>query len=167
MNPLQDLKDIRTPAIIESWPPAYGWWLLLALVLLVISMLTIWIIKARKVRRAKRQALQALQQIDGSNLNSASQLNQLLKRVAMTYFPQQNIQEMHGQKWSEFLVKTLPDKKAKDVSESFELMQQSLYQTHTSENVDFPRDYKSVETWIKHALPPRKNTIHQLEQNNA
>ena len=167
MNPLQNLKDIHTPAAIENWPPAYGWWLLFALVLLVIVMLSRWLIKVRKLRLAKRQALKALKQIDGSNLNSASQLNQLLKRVAMTYFPEQNIQEMHGLKWAEFLVTTIPNRKVKDVSESFKLMQESLYQAHTAESAEFPRYYKSVETWIKHALPPRKSTLQQLEQNNA
>jgi hypothetical protein len=167
MNPLQDLKDIRTPMAIEIWPPAYGWWLLAILVVIGICLSTIWLVKARKVTLAKRQALKSLQQIDGSTLNCMSQLNQLLKRVAITYFPNQNLAEMHSAQWTDFLVKTLPNNKAKDVSESFESMQQSLYQLHTSESAEFPRYSKSVETWIKHALPPRKSIIHQLEQNNA
>jgi len=167
MNPLQDLKDIRTPALIESWPPAYGWWLLLILVLVGVCLLTIWLIKVRKIRLPKRQALKALQQIDGSSLDCVSQLNQLLKRVAMTYFPNQDVQKMHGKNWIAFLVKTLPNKNSNDFSESFKLMQQTLYQPHTSENTEFPSYCKSVETWIKHALPPGKHIFTQLEQNNA
>jgi hypothetical protein len=167
MNPLQNLKDIRTPASIESWPPAYGWWLILFLVLVGICLLTIWLIKARKLRLAKRQALKALRQIDGSNLDCVSQLNQLLKRVAMTYFPNQNVQEMHGAKWTAFLVKTLPTNNAKSFSEPFELMQHTLYQPHTSENAEFPSYSQSVETWINQALPPNKHIFSQLEQNNA
>jgi hypothetical protein len=167
MNPLQDLKDIRTPASIESWPPAYGWWLLVLLVVVGLSLLTIWLLKAQKIRLAKRQALKALQQIDASNLDCVPQLNQLLKRVALNYFPNQNVQLMHGAQWTDFLVKTLPRKKAKQVTETFELMQQILYQPNTSENTEFPRYSKSVETWIKHALPPNKHMVTQLEQNNA
>ena len=167
MNPLENLKDIRTPPSIESWPPAYGWWLLVIIVLVGVCLLTIWLVKARKLRLAKRQALKALKQIDGSNLDSVSQLNQLLKRVAMTYFPNQNVQEMHGAKWTDFLVKTLPNKKAKDFSVSFELMQQTLYQSHTSENTEFPSYCQSVETWIKHALPPNKHLFIKLEQSDA
>lgn len=167
MNPLQDLKDIHAPISIEIWPPAYGWWLLGIVVVVGICLLTIWLVKARKVTLAKRQALKSLQQIDDANLSGLSQLNQLLKRVAMTYFPNQNVPEMHGDKWTAFLVKTLPNKQAKKVSESFELMQQTLYQAHTSENAEFSRYSKSVETWIKHALPPSKGIIHQLEQNHA
>ena len=167
MNPLQNLKDIRTPTAIELWPPAYGWWILVALVVIGIFLLTIWLIKARKISRAKRQTLQALKQIDSSNLDSVSQLNQLLKRVAMTYFPDQNVQKMHGKKWTEFLVNTLPNKKTKELSESFESMQQTLYQPHTSENTEFPSYQKSVGAWIKHAVPPSKSIIQKLEQEHA
>jgi hypothetical protein len=167
MNPLQDLKDIYTPAAIESWPPAYGWWILLAVLVTCIYLLTKWIVKVRKVRFAKRQALKTLQQIDGSNLDAVSQLNQLLKRVAMTYFPNQNVQQMHGNTWAEFLVKTLPNNKTKDFSESIELMLHTIYQPHTLANTKF-NDYKqSVESWIKNALPPNKDVIHKLELDNA
>ncbi|GAC18880.1 DUF4381 domain-containing protein [Paraglaciecola arctica] len=167
MNPLQDLKDIHTPAVIEIWPPAYGWWILAILVVIGICLLTIWLVKMQKVTLTKRQALKSLQQIDSSDLNCVSQLNQLLKRVAMTYFPNQKVQEMHSEKWTEFLIKTLPNNKTKDFSGSFELMQQRLYQPNTSENIEFPSYYKSVETWIKHALPPSKKMFIKLEQNNA
>jgi hypothetical protein len=167
MNPLKDLKDIHPPAAIEIWPLAYGWWLLAILVIVAIFLLANWVIKARKETLAKRQALKSLQQIDGSNLNCVPQLNQLLKRVAMTYFPQQNVQEMHGSQWADFLVKTLPDKKAKGIIGSFESMQQTLYQARISENADFPSYYKSVEVWLKHALPPNKKILAKLEQNNA
>jgi len=167
MNPLQDLKDIHIPASIEIWPPAYGWWIIIFLFVIGICLLTIWLVNVQKVRLAKRQALRALQQIDGSSLDCVSQLNQLLKRVAMTYFPKQSVQEMHGKQWTDFLVKTLPSKKHKYFSESFEAMQQTLYQPHTSENAEFPSYSKSVETWIKHALPPNKHIFTKLEQSNA
>lgn len=167
MNPLQDLKDIHTPTTIEFWPPAYGWWVLAIIIIVAVSLLIIWVKKARKESIAKRQALKSLQQIDGSNLNCVSELNQLLKRVAMTYFPNQNVQEMHGSQWTAFLVKTLPSKKAKGFSESFDSMQQTLYQAHASENAEFLSYSQSVETWIKHALPPNKHIFTQLEQNNA
>jgi hypothetical protein len=167
MNPLQNLKDIRTPASIENWPPAYGWWLLACLLLVGICIITMWLIKLRKVRLAKRLALKALQQIDGTHLDSVPQLNQLLKRLAMTYFPNQNVQQMHGAQWTKFLVQTLPGKRTEKFSETFELMQQALYQPHTLENPEFSSYSKSVETWIKFALPPKQHIFTQLEQHDA
>ena len=167
MNPLQDLKDIRTPDLIANWPPAYGWWVLLLLFLVVICLLTIYIVKIRKVRLAKRQALAALQQINSASLHSIPQLNQLLKRVAMTYFPDQNVQMMHGTQWTDFLVNTLPSKKTDGFSNTFESMQQNLYQPHILENAEFQLYSKAIETWIKYALPPNKHTFTKLEQNNV
>lgn len=167
MNPLQELKDIHIPAVIDIWPPAYGWWLLVMLVTLGIGVLTIWLLNVRKIRRAKRQTLHALQRLDSSSLDCVSQLNQLLKRVAMAYFPTQNIQKMHNENWTAFLVKTLPNNKVKDFSASFASMQQSLYQPHLSENTDFPSYQQSVQSWIKYALPPSKNMMKKLEQDNA
>jgi len=167
MNPLQDLKDIHTPIAVESWPPAYGWWLLAVLIVLSICVLIIWQIKARKVTLAKRQALQVLQQIDGLNPDCVSQLNQILKRLAMTYFPKQNVQQMHSEKWTEFLVKTFSNKKTKDFSETMKSMQQALYQPQQLESAEFIGYQRSVETWIKHALPPSKSIIQQLEQKHA
>lgn len=167
MNPLQDLKDIHPPSTIESWPPAYGWWLLGIFSIIGVSLIIMWFLSARNKSLAKRQALKSLQQIDASNSDSVSQLNQLLKRVAMTYFPNQNVRELHGPQWTNFIVNTLPKNKIKDFSEPFESMQQMLYRAQTSENASFARYYKLVETWIKYALPPRKKVIQQLEQNNA
>lgn len=167
MNPLQDLKDIRIPAVIENWPPAYGWWLLLSLIILGICLLCLWFVKFRKVRIAKRQAIVALQQIDVSSLDNVSQLNQLLKRVAMSYFPNHNVQEMYGEKWTAFLASTLPSSKSKNFSESFELMQNELYQAHTIESILYARYSKSVESWIKSALPPNKNVLTRLESSHA
>lgn len=167
MNPLDNLKDIYTPAAINIWPPAYGWWLLAGIIILALWLVTVWVLKARRLRIAKRQALQALQQIEATVPNGTSQLNQLLKRVAMTYFPQQNVQKMHGMHWTDFLVKTLPTKQAKSLSPSIELMQQSLYQSDQLESSEFTLYQKSVEMWIKHALPPSKKVLNKLEQEHA
>ncbi|MEP1447233.1 MAG: DUF4381 domain-containing protein [Paraglaciecola sp.] len=167
MNPLQDLKDIHPPSAIESWPPAYGWWLLGIFSIVVVGLLIMWILRVRNKSLAKRQALKSLQQIDASNPDCVSQLNQLLKRVAMTYFPNQNVRELYGSQWVEFIINTLPKNKTKDFSESFESMQQMLYRAQTSENTAYPHYYKLVETWIKFALPPRRRVIQQMEQKNA
>lgn len=167
MNPLQNLKDIHTPNPIENWPPAYGWWLLSLLVIITLSLLVIWIIKARKKRLAKRQALRALAQVDTNSIQAVSYLNQTLKRVAIRYFPEQNIQQLFGQKWQDFLITTLPDKKARRLEDAFNGMQQALYQQQSADTVDVNKYQQACETWVKHALPPRASILSKLEQNHA
>lgn len=167
MNPLQNLKDIHTPAAIQNWPPAYGWWLLALLIIVTVSLLTIWVIKARKKRLAKRQALLALSQLDTNNPQTVSQLNQILKRVAIKYFPEQNIQAMFGQQWQSFLIKTLPNKKARQLEDTFNGMQQALYQQTDASTIDVKKYQQACEAWVKHALPPRVSTLSKLEQKHA
>ena len=35
-DPLAQLRDIHLPGPVESWPPAIGWWILLAIILLLV-----------------------------------------------------------------------------------------------------------------------------------
>lgn len=167
MNPLQNLKDIHSPAAIENWPPAYGWWLLALLIIVTVSLLVIGIIKARKKRLAKRQALTALSQLDPKHSQALSQLNQILKRVAIKYFSEQNTQKMFGQQWQDFLLSTLPNKKARQLEDSFIGMQQALYQQQTIEESEFKKYQLASATWVKHALPPRASTLSKVEQSHA
>ena len=53
------LRDIHLPAGIGWWPPALGWWLLLAFVLLAIG-LAWWGYQRHRDRRANRAALKLL-----------------------------------------------------------------------------------------------------------
>jgi hypothetical protein len=46
-------------------------------------------------------------------------------------------------------------------------MQQSLYQPTKSESTDYTLYQKSVEMWIKHALPPSTKVLKKLEQEHA
>ena len=167
MNPLQNLKDIHAPTAIENWPPAYGWWLLTLLTIVTVGLLVMGISKARKKRLAKRQALTAISQIDPKHSQALSLLNQTLKRVAIKYFPELNIQKMFGQQWQEFLLTTLPNKKACQLEDCFNHMQQALYQQQNLKETDFNKYQQACETWIKHALPPSAGTISKQEQKHA
>jgi hypothetical protein len=167
MNPLQNLKDIHSPAAIENWPPAYGWWLLALLIIVTVSLLVIGITKARKKRLAKRQALIAISQLDDKHSQALSQLNQILKRVAITYFPEQNIQKMFGQQWQHFLLSTLSSKKVRQLEDSFNAMQQALYQQQTLEETEFNKYQQACETWVKHALPPSASASSKQGQSHA
>lgn len=167
MNPLQELKDIHAPAAVEFWPPAYGWWLLVGLLLVSIVLFVNWALKFRRARLAKRQALHSLKRISDTGTNKLSELNQLLKRAALSYFQEQNPQALHGKQWSSFLLATLPAQKAKGVAANLTAMQAALYQADSTQNDDFAQYAQSAEIWLKYALPPKKSTLSKLEQQDA
>ncbi len=111
MNP-QDiplpLRDIHLPAPVSWWPPAPGWWALLALGLLLA--LTAWLcMRAWQRRQRRRDALAAFANIkqqfadnhDGVEL--VSELSVLLRRVSISYYPRGQIASLKGSEWLQFL----------------------------------------------------------------
>ena len=109
---LQSLHDIHLPAAIGLWPLAPGWYGLIGLVLVsvVAGILLGW----RWLRRGqiKREALRLIAEIEKiyqaqpqSQLTSAA-LNELLKRVALAYFPRDRVAGLHGKDWLNFLQAT-------------------------------------------------------------
>lgn len=112
---LQNLQDIVEPAIIGYWPPAPGAWLFPALVVLWIGVgaAALWLRRRRNAyRRAGLQELSIVRRkLIGKKAPTAVQeLAALLKRVALTAFPRQQVASLSGDKWLAFLDATLDEK---------------------------------------------------------
>lgn len=103
-DPLQNLRDIQMPMQPHWWPPAPGWWILLAIILLGIGVVAFlhwqrkhWQQKILdEVENAVRQhADNRQQQITG--------LSEILRRVALRAFSREQVANLYGIKWLEFL----------------------------------------------------------------
>jgi hypothetical protein len=164
VNPLEQLKDIHLPAEVSSWPPAYGWWLLTIASLLVMFIVIFWQYKRYQACKAKRQALRELKKISMNTLEWPLQMNSLLKKVSLSYFPNGQIANLHNESWSEFLVKQLPQKKRDFFLQHFQLLQSALYQKSASTLPDFELTTQCIQHWIKYSLPPKKL---QLEKSGG
>jgi len=108
MNPELSLRDIHLPDPVSWWPPAIGWWLLLAL--LILLSLLIWGIRKLMARRQLRKmALAELTGIEshfGLHQNSqqlVSEVSVLLRRICISRFPRNNIAGLNGEAWIQFL----------------------------------------------------------------
>lgn len=102
------IRDIHLPDAILWWPPALGWWLLL-LILVGIPLL-LWALRVWHRRgQLKREALAALQQIEEqfNESNNGQQLlvnlSALLRRVAISRYPQSEVASLTGEAWLQFL----------------------------------------------------------------
>jgi len=101
MNPLDQLKDIHLPADVSYWPPAWPWWLLVALILICIGLL-IW---QRKRQAWRRAALKQFNQIKWQqDQKPYRQCNKLLKQIAMQKISRECAQ-LSGEQWLHFLDK--------------------------------------------------------------
>lgn len=109
VDPLAALKDIHLPPPVSIWPPAPGWWVLAALLLVALIVaigLTLRWWRARAYRRAALLALRELhvqwqQHRDDRQLQS--DVNRLLKQVALAAFPRTQVAALYGSDWLQFL----------------------------------------------------------------
>ncbi len=97
---LSNLRDIVVPPEVALWPPAPGWWILLAGGIAMAAILAGMII-ARHRRNAYRRA--ALVALDGAD---ASDISTILKRAALAAWPRAEVASLTGADWLAFLDRT-------------------------------------------------------------
>ncbi len=108
-DPLARLRDIHQPGMIETWPPAPGWWILAGLALVALIALVTWLFLHWRRNRYRREALKELAALEGhwqANGDDAAYLQalqKLLKRVALTAFPREQVASLTGEAWLQFL----------------------------------------------------------------
>ncbi|WED43041.1 DUF4381 domain-containing protein [Legionella cardiaca] len=155
---LTQLHDIHLPAAIGWWPLAPGWYVLIISLLLLAGIFFAYSYRRRGYGRAKREALQLLANLQNeyrqhrNSQLSSMKISELLRRVALVYFPRQQIASLQGNEWIEFLNTT---SKKIDFYQVSELLLQVPYQLSTERDLDplFTR----ARAWIKQRGVPCSN----------
>lgn len=111
-DPLALLHDIHLPDPIGWWPLAIGWIILFCFII-ALSLLTLFYIRRYYQRgRARRCGLRLLIQYEKDYQQGASsqivsaKISEILRRVALVYFPREEIAGLQGELWLNFLNKT-------------------------------------------------------------
>lgn len=111
-NPLASLKDLHLPPPPLVVLPAPGWIALFLLGFFLLTILFIYVVKRYAKQRAKRQALRLLEQTyhdylkHGQLPQVTAEINILLRRVALAYYPRQQVAQLYGEAWLDFLTHT-------------------------------------------------------------
>jgi len=109
---LENLRDIHLPPPVSWWPPAPGWWLLVALIAVAI-IFALWLIHRARRRRYRKLALAQLQRIyrewqtGRDDLQFARGVNQLLKQTAIAAYSAAPVAALSGADWLDFLDRKL------------------------------------------------------------
>lgn len=100
MDNLPEIRDIHIPEGVSYFPLAYGWWIILAIILGSI-LLARFI--ALGIRTSKRlYALKQLKEIDtGKPVSAAIKFSDLLRRVCHYKFKEASV--LYGEDWINFL----------------------------------------------------------------
>lgn len=107
-EPLSALRDIHLPDPVTFWPPALGWWLLVALLLALV--IAGWLhVKNRHNKIAVREALAELARLETlyrqkpDAVQLAAEISTLLRRCCLASYPRDQVAGLVGEEWLFFL----------------------------------------------------------------
>ena len=101
---LDRLHDLVLPPAVPWWPPAPGWYVVLAL-LILISVLTLIRLASRyRANAYRREAAREL-----ASLESSAAIAELLRRTALAIAPRSVIAEKTGTAWLDWLAAQFPE----------------------------------------------------------
>ena len=109
---LSDLRDVQLPPISNELELAPGWWILSVLLIALIFFLVWLFAKKWKKNEYRREALVELEAIHsrhrqtGDDLVFLQETQNLLKRVALTAFPREQVAQLTDIQWIHFLGKS-------------------------------------------------------------
>lgn len=160
---LSQLNDIQTPDPIGWWPLAWGWYLVLIL-LLTASFILFKLIKTKfEQSKAKKQALRELTAMDKTltPLQQVTVINNILKRVVLAYAPRQDVANLTGSQWAEWL----NGQGTKGHTIDSDLL--TLAYKATCDEAHSERYQQQARAWIEYNLPlPKVTDNNQTREVN-
>jgi len=115
MDPTQlALRDLHLPEAIGWWPLAYGWWLVIALVLVGLGWLLMRAWRNWRFYAPRRYAIRALATVEAEYLTNrhpvalGRQVSELLRRGMLAYAPRHEVAGLTGESWLKWLDIGLP-----------------------------------------------------------
>jgi len=157
-DPLAQLKDIHLPDPVGWWPLAPGWYLLLFLGLCLTIALFCFINKRRRHALAKNQAIallntyEKLYEEEQNTALTSSLISELLRRVALTYYPRTEVASLHGDAWLHFLNQT---SKGIEFDSVREALLDAPFKTECHQ--DLKLLFHKARLWIKQRKVPCSN----------
>jgi ABC-type transport system involved in Fe-S cluster assembly fused permease/ATPase subunit len=157
-EPLAQLKDIHLPEQIHDYPVAYGWWLLLACLLITIIFVLVKWHKHRKLCLAKKLALTKLK-----STRNNDEIVTLMKWAAFQYFPRKEIASLHGEQLENFFTDKLAVKQQVKFQQLCAQQFKNKYQAIENSSIEMFK--QAAHLWLSQALPPQ--VVKQDRKQNA
>ncbi len=145
MTPELQLEPLIEPSAVSQWP-AYGWWLLLALIVTLTAVIGWWLWRRWRWHRPFKQAAQLLQQHPPEQREALCQhCNALLKRTCHQI--DSSALTLHGQNWQRFLQQRgMPER-------SSEALAFGGYNPQLAQQIDAPTLVADCRRWLLSQRP--------------
>lgn len=144
------LRDIHVPEAIGWWPPAIGWWLLMVFIPVFLGVLY-WFYKilSRKtaIKTAKKILAKIKQDTDRDSLRKLGEISILIRRVAISLAPRNEIASLSGEAWLIYLDSSLKDKPFSDGIGRY--LGDAPYRKEAPVGLDLDQLIGLCEDWLK------------------
>lgn len=165
MNPdptsLDRLHDLVQPPAVPWWPPAPGWYWVIALLALTTLVLLVKALLHWQHNRYRREALhlarQETQRLHDPATRAAAlvSLAELLKRTAVTAYPRVQTAALTGPDWLAFLDRTSPTPGS--LPGELATLESVAYDPRTAASLEIPQALhlaSVVQDWLAHHRNP-------------
>jgi|SRR5690554_2831618 len=165
-DPLAQLRDIHLPEPTSIWPLAWGWWLLLGLLVCALLGGAYTLFQRRRKNRYRHLAEAELEhawqrwQKQADPARHLQELAIILRRTALSAFPRQGLAAVRGLDWLVFLDATLPDSQRDFCQGVGRALLDGPYQPHPQ--VDIAGLHQLVQRWVRQHRRPRTPTQEHL-----
>lgn len=146
---LLPLQELHFPEPPSFWPLPWGWWTLLAAVLLTILLIVAFIVwRVRRVK-AKKAAI-ALLELEKATISPSGAM-EIVRQAVLSYYPRSRVSHLSGESWLTFLDSQV---KGSIFCPHEETWLMALYQ---KDGVDNREELVSqCAQWLNSALPPKR-----------
>ena len=144
---LTGLKGLHYPVAPDFWPLAWGWYVILATILLV-TVIIIYKKRNSPLAYATREMKKIQKSAPEKQLKS---LSQLLKRVAMLPYGREAIAPLSEDSWQEFLLAAAPKVLTKDEAH---LLAYAVY--NPNPKTPDKKLYTACQKWIEKVLKKKR-----------
>lgn len=166
---LQNLHPIVLPPEVGVWPPAPGWYVVLAVLLLLSGRFLHLYYKKLQANRyryeARAELLRILSHVHKKNLTGFRKLPLLVKSTALHVYPRKRVARLHGDEWLRFLDSTIDsDQFSQGVGHLLPKLSYSSPENLAAiTNQELKDLFKLLEYWLlNHRVPAEKVGGHDV-----
>ncbi len=130
-----------------SWFPfAWGWWATIGAIMLTLILIVFTLRWQKKRLAAKKTILRLLTHGD-----QPSEAIELVRQAALCYFPREQVAQLTGKEWYEFLDSQIA---TPCFTDNYDRWQNVLYTSNRDSDAD--ELIRHCSDWVSQALPPKR-----------
>ncbi len=143
---LDRLHDIVQPPPVPWWPPAPGWYFVIALLVVAAVWLIVQAWKQWQANAYRREALRELKVA-----NTPVEIAELLRRAALAIAPRSTIAALSDESWTDWLASVFPDRMPQPVKQQ---LAGAIYESKTK-HTDTAELKTFAKRWIERHHAPK------------